>query len=79
MKNVKVNFLEFNKKSSEQWMKLKEEEKEPYVQRAKELAEQYKKIEVLYLRKKVRQLQHQVKEYRRSEANKRYLKRRGRN
>lgn len=60
----KVSFLDFNKRATKQWAKMKDEEKEPYVQRAKELAAQFKKIEVGYLRKKVRQLQRQVKEHR---------------
>lgn len=63
IKDGKVTFAEFHKKATSTWMKMSDEEKEPYVQRAKILAEQYKKIEVLYLRKKVRQLQGQVKEY----------------
>lgn len=62
-KGEKVDFVEFNKKSNEQWAKLSEQEKEPYIQRAKELAQQYKKIEVFYLRKKVRQLENELGDY----------------
>lgn len=58
-----MTFVDFHKKATSQWMKMSDAEKEQYVERAKRLAEQYKKIEVLYLRKKVRQLQTQVKEY----------------
>lgn len=61
----KVDFAEFNRKATEQWTKLEEGEKEPYARRARELSEQFKKIEVGLLRKKVRQLQRQVRNYRR--------------
>lgn len=65
IKAGKVGFQEFNRASIEKWMKMKAEEKEPYVQRAKKLAEEFKKVETPFLRKKVRQLLAQVKEYRR--------------
>lgn len=63
IKGGKVEFLEFNKRATQQWLKMSDEEKSPYVERAKQLADQFKKIEVQYLRKKVRQLKAQVKDY----------------
>lgn len=66
MKDGKVTFSDFHRKATQKWMKMNEQEKEPYVERSKVLTEQYKKIEALYLRKKVRQLENQVKEYRQS-------------
>lgn len=65
MKNGKVDFHEFNKRANDHWTRMKDEEKEPYVERAKILGQQFKRIEVSFLRKKVRELQNQVKEYRR--------------
>lgn len=64
IKGSKVDFLDFNRRAIEQWARMGEEDKEPYAQRAKELAEHYKKIEVRFLRKKLRQLQRQVKDRR---------------
>lgn len=61
----KVDFHDFNKRSNAEWSKMNEREKEPYARRAKMLSEQFKKIEVACLRKKVRQLQSQIKLYRR--------------
>lgn len=63
IKNDKISFSEFNKLASEKWSKMSETEKGQYGQRAKELADQYKKIEVRFLRKKLRQLQRQVKDH----------------
>lgn len=60
----KVTFLDFNRKATEQWTRMDDEQKGPYVERAKELASQFKKIEVRFLRKKVRQLQRHAKEQR---------------
>lgn len=65
MKNGKVDFHEFNKRANDHWTRMNDEEKEPYVERARVLGQQFKKIEVSFLRKKVRDLQNQVKEYRR--------------
>lgn len=59
--NGKVTFNEFNKLANERWSRMSEEEKKPYVDRAKTLLEHFKRVEVACLRKKVRQLQHQVK------------------
>lgn len=66
MKSGKVSFAEFNRKATEKWSRLSESEKEQYSQRAKELSDQFKRIEVSCLRKKVRQLLNQVKDYRQS-------------
>lgn len=65
IKGGKVEFYEFNKKATDKWNKMTDEQKKPYIERAKELAERYKKVEVSCLRKKVRQLQQQIKSYRR--------------
>ena len=64
IKQGKVDFHDFNKRSNMEWSKMSDKEKEPYVERAKMLADQFKKIEVACLRKKVRQLQSQIKLYR---------------
>lgn len=64
IKESKVEFFEFNKRATKQWLRMSDEEKSPYVERARMLADQFKKIEVQYLRRKVRQLKEQVKEYR---------------
>lgn len=66
MKDGKVNFHEFNKKSNEQWKKMSDNEKEPYIERARNLAHHFKEVERSYLRKKLRSLQDQIKEYRRA-------------
>lgn len=68
IKDGKVNFFEFNKKATEQWTKMSDELKEPFIQRAKMLADQFKKVEVFYLRKRVRELQQEVKYNRRSDS-----------
>lgn len=67
LKDTKVTFQDFNKKTNEKWSKMSDEDKEPFIARARQLADQYKKIEVFYLRKKLRQLQAEIKEYRRAE------------
>lgn len=67
LKDTKMSFHEFNKKTNEKWAKMSDEDKEPFAARSRQLADQYKKIEVFYLRKKVRQLQAQIKEYHRAE------------
>lgn len=67
LKNTKMTFQEFNKKTNEKWARMSDEDKEPFIARARQLADQFKKIEVFYLRKKLRQLQAQVKDYRRAE------------
>lgn len=61
IKSDKVSFSDFNKLASEKWSQMSDADKGLYVQRAKDLADQYKKIEVRFLRKKVRQLQSQFK------------------
>ena len=76
MKDNKVGFQEFNRRSTEQWAKMNDQEKEPYVQRAKELGDQFKKIEVSLLRKKVRELTKQMKEER--QAKRAYVSNSGR-
>lgn len=63
-KGAKVDFKEFNKQAIERWSRMSEADKEPYVERAKMLADHFKKIEVPYLRKRLRQLQQQVRIYR---------------
>lgn len=68
MKDTKVGFAEFNKQAHERWTKMSDEEKNTYTMRAKVLSEQFKKIEVPYLRKRVRQLQMQLRECRRATA-----------
>lgn len=73
MQGDKVDFFDFHKKAIEEWNKMKDEEKAPYLQRSKELAEQFKKIEAQFLRKKVRQLQSQVKEYRANNYRRRWI------
>lgn len=65
IKGDKVNFHEFNKRATDKWNKMTDEEKRPYSERSRVLLERYKKIEVSCLRKRVRQLQQQIKSYRR--------------
>lgn len=61
IKDGRVDFQEFNKRALDKWNKMTDEEKSPYVERSKELVERFKKIEVSFLRKKVRQLQERLK------------------
>lgn len=73
MKNSKVDFHEFNRRATDHWKRMREEEKTPYVERAKALAAEFKKIETTFLRKKLRELQNQVKEYRRVARSYRHI------
>lgn len=68
MAGNKVSFSDFNKRAIEQWAKMRDHDKELYAQRARELADQYKRIEVRFLRKKVRQMLRQNKEARREQG-----------
>lgn len=65
MQGSRVSFDDFNKQANEQWARMREQDKEPFIRRAKELADHYKKIEVRFLRKKVRQMIHLAKDGRR--------------
>lgn len=69
IKEGKVGFQEFNRKATEEWTKMSDEDKEPYIGRAKELAARFKRIEATCLRKRVRQLEQQVKSYRRARSH----------
>lgn len=73
MNNSKVDFHEFNSRATNHWKRMREEEKTPYVERAKVLAQEFKRIETTFLRKKLRELQNQVKEYRRVARSYRHI------
>lgn len=65
-KDSKVEFQEFHKRAIKAWQKIGENEKAAYVERSRVLADEFKKIEVPYLRKKVRELKNQLKDIRRN-------------
>lgn len=69
IKDPRISFQEFNKCATEAWNKMDDVAKEPYVLRAKTLAEEYKKIEAPYLRRRVRELQRLMKEQRRNQTS----------
>lgn len=73
IKGGRVDFHLFNKRATDHWKKMKEEEKTPYVERAKVLAQEFKRIETTFLRKKLRELQDQVKQYRRIARSYRHI------
>lgn len=68
----KVDFFDFNRQATDAWAQMSDDLKEPYVRRARQLSEQFKKIEAQYLRKKVRELEQEVKDYRRSGGSSRH-------
>lgn len=62
----KVGYVDFHRRAVRDWTQMSDEQKEPFVRRAKQLYDHFRKIEARYLRRKVRQLQKAVKDCRES-------------